>query len=100
MSDHSIDCREDARYVVQHLVVPEPHDSVALVSEYAFSSLVGCIIRMLTSVDFNDNSKLMTCEVTEVPADGRLPSKVMLLKRRLSQMPPDFLFSFRHLSAE
>jgi len=48
---------------------------------------------MLPAIEFNDESKLMTGEISEVRTDRRLTAKVMLLERRLAQLLPELLFS-------
>jgi hypothetical protein len=49
---------------------------------------------MLTAIDLDDNSYLMTGEVGEVRTNRRLTPKVALLERRLPQMLPEFLLGF------
>ena len=55
---------------------------------------------MLPAIDLNDNSELMTGEVGEVRTDGRLAAKVVLLKWRLAQMLPEFLFGFGRVTTQ
>ena len=55
---------------------------------------------MLAAVDLNDNPALVAGEVGKIRTNRRLAAKVMLLEWRLSQMLPEFLFGFRHITTQ
>jgi hypothetical protein len=54
---------------------------------------------MLTAIDLDDNSELVTGEIGEVRTDRRLASNAMLLEWRLPQMLPELLFGFGRVTA-
>jgi hypothetical protein len=55
---------------------------------------------MLTAIYLDDNFSLMAGEVREVRTDRRLTAKMVLLKRRLPQMLPEFLFGFGRITPQ
>jgi hypothetical protein len=55
---------------------------------------------MLTAIEFDNNSQLMTGEVSEVRADRCLPPEVILLERRLPKMLPKLLLSFGRVTTQ
>jgi hypothetical protein len=89
-----INDRENAGYVFQNVVVPEPQHTITIRFEISCTRLVRRTAGMLTAIDLDDNSYLMTGEVGEVRTNRRLTPKVALLERRLPQMLPEFLLGF------
>jgi hypothetical protein len=55
---------------------------------------------MLSAIEFDNYSELMTGEVGEVRTNCCLASKVTLLERRLPQMLPELLFGFGRVTTE
>jgi hypothetical protein len=86
--NRSIDGRENAGNVLADLVIPESQETIAIRFEVMRPRLVGRTVAMLPAIELDDDSELMTGEVSEVWTDRRLPSKVMLLERGLSQRLP------------
>ena len=55
---------------------------------------------MLTAIEFDNKSELMTSEISEERADRRLTPKVMLLEWRLPQTLPKLLFGFSRVTTQ
>src|ERR1700736_989729 len=78
--DRCIDCHENARRVLQNVVIPESQNTIAVRFEVSRACLIGRTERMLPAVEFNHESELMTCEVRKAGTDRRLAPKVMFLE--------------------
>ena len=95
-----IDCQENARHVFQHVVIPEPQHAIAFGFEISRTHFIGGAVGMLTAINLDDESSLMTGEVGEERTDRRLAPEMMLLEGRLSQMLPEFFFGFGRVTTQ
>jgi hypothetical protein len=65
--------------VLQHIIVPEAQDAIALRSKIDGSLCIsGNVLRLivLRSIDFDDEASFVAGEVSEVRTDGGLPAEV------------------------
>jgi hypothetical protein len=93
LSYNAIDVRE-------HVIIPEPPRAIAIRFEIPRAYFVGRTKGMPSTIEFDDNSKLMAGEVSEIRADRCVAPKVTFLERRLSQILPKLLFGFGHVTAQ
>jgi hypothetical protein len=65
--------------ILQHIIVPETQDTIALRSEISGSLFIsGNVLRliMLRAIDLDDETPFMTGEVSKVGTDGGLPPEM------------------------
>jgi hypothetical protein len=98
--DRCIDRRKNAGHILDDVVIPESQDTITRRGKIGSPVLIGSAIGMLPAIQFDNNPELMAGEVSEVRTDCRLTPKMMLLERRLSQMLPELLFSFGHVTPQ
>ena len=76
--------------VAKHIVVPESQNAVAVCFQRLRSlSIRGCHRSMLTTIDLNNETGGMTCEVDDVLLDPDLPAEMRILDgEAMTQVPP------------
>ena len=87
--------------VVQHFVVPETKDAIALRRQergplFVGDDLVG--LAMSAAVDLDQQPSLVTGEIREVGTDRRLATKVRVVDGKMPEMPPQLSFGVGHLA--
>ena len=95
--DRGIDHRENAGQILDNGVIPESQDTITNRGKIGSSLLIRSVIGMLPTIQLDNNLELMAGEVR---TDRRLTPKVVLLKWRLPQMLPEFLFGFGHVTPQ
>jgi len=74
--EDSADGYEHALKIVEHVVVPETNDTVAVSSEFRCAAIIRVLIaRMLTAIDLDCELRFRAGEVDDAPADGVLAAK-------------------------
>jgi hypothetical protein len=89
--------------VLQHIIVPETQDAIALRLEIGGSScILGDVLRLivLRSIDLDDEAPFMTGEVSEEGTNCPLPAEVRVLDWQMTQMPPEFAFGVSHVATQ
>jgi hypothetical protein len=89
--------------VLQHIVVPEAKDAIAMRTKVSGSlRITDNVIRliMLPAIDLDDQASLMAGEVCKVRTDSGLPPEMGSLNWQAPQMPPKFAFRFDHVAAQ
>src|SRR5262249_31577097 len=89
--------------VLQHIIVPETQDAIALCAKISGSlfisgNVVGII--MLRSIDLDDESPFVAGEVSEEGVEWGLSPEMRVLDGWASQMPPELSFRVGHVAAE
>ncbi len=72
----------------QHIVIPKPEDSISFLTQPVITSAVTYIIRMLTSIDFDNKLLIEADEVNDVRAYRCLAFKFQVKKAVGAQMIP------------
>ena len=68
-------CLDDILSPTEHVIVPEPQNTIAVVIEPCVAAGVGTIAAVATAVDLDDQAALDTSEVSYVRTHGMLPAK-------------------------
>ena len=88
--------------VAQHIAIPEPEHTITVRVQIFGPQVVsrGVVrIIVLTAVDFDDQSLLMTGKVSEERPDGSLSSKMRACEGKAAQEAPQFAFRVGHVAA-
>ncbi len=64
---------KNAARILQHSIIPEPQHTKPLTFQPSCATLVGLAIRMLASVDFEDETPFERYEINDVRSDWYLP---------------------------
>jgi hypothetical protein len=83
---------------LQHIIVPITRDSESLRDQYCFPRCVTLGIRVLTAVDFDDETFFKTDKIKNKILEGSLPAKFELREPAISQQSPHLGFSVRRLT--
>jgi hypothetical protein len=68
--------------ISKHVVVPEAQHAIATCFDLTRATRVGCaLLVVLTTIEFDDQSRLAADEVDDEGADQSLPTKVRSSKR-------------------
>ena len=71
------DSFEDRICSRKNVVIPEAQNAKAIGSQESIATtVVRCLLNVLTSVQFNDDRGFEANEVTDIRANGTLPSKL------------------------
>jgi hypothetical protein len=74
---------------LQHFVIPEPNHTEPEARQILRPlDVVQQIIRVLTSVDFNHESRADTHEIDDISTDRLMSSKSVISKMSVAQVPP------------
>src|SRR5207248_917427 len=89
--------------ILQHIIVPETQDEIALRSKINRSLCIsGNVLRLivLRSINLDDEAPFMAGEVSEERTDRHLPSEMRVLDRQVTQMPPELALRVGHVATE
>ena len=84
--------------LLQHVIVPVTRDSEPLREQYCFPHCVTLGIRVLTAVDFNDETLFETDKIKNEILKGNLSAKFELREPSISEQSPHFGFSVRRFA--
>jgi hypothetical protein len=79
---------KNARHIAQHFVVPKSQDAVVVIDQPFVANDVARIVRVLSSVDFNNQTAFATNKVGCVRTDRFLTNKSMTSKAARPQPAP------------
>jgi hypothetical protein len=85
-----------ARHVPQHVVIPKSQNPVIVVGEPFVTNYVPRIVRMLPSIDFNDEAAFAANQVDRIKTNRLLSNELKSIQPTRSELIPERSFSFRH----
>lgn len=92
--DNAVDVRE-------YVMIPEANDAKAKLFDFCGSRFVSRdSFSVLSTVEFDHQSRFERCEIGDVPANRDLSSKFVAIETPPAQMPPKQLFRFGFVSTE
>jgi hypothetical protein len=94
---------QNASQIAQHFVVGNADDPKSLTRKPAISRDVAalpCPVKMLSSVDFNDQPALITDKVENIAAHRNLSPKAQTIEPVSTQRIPKFAFGLCHLTSK
>jgi hypothetical protein len=80
LSKGSGDRFKDARHVAQHVVVPKSQDAIVAVDKPFVANRVARVIRVLTTINFNDETEFTANQVDRIGTDRLLPNEFETLE--------------------
>jgi hypothetical protein len=90
---------ENAVDVAKHVIVPEAQHAITALLNESRSRSVGCIVGVLTTIDFDYDAFFVAGEVDNVSADPDLAAEVRTLHAQAVQVRPELLLGVgRHAS--
>jgi hypothetical protein len=76
------DCRPDTLWIAKHIVIPKSHYAATFVFDDSSPISIDLLI-VLPTIDLNDQSRLMRCEIHDEMADWNLTTEA-----RFGKGPP------------
>ena len=70
-------CFQNARHIAEHVVVPEPQNSVVAIDKPFVANHVARVVRVLTSVHLNNEAAFTTDQINRVRTDRLLPDELV-----------------------
>ena len=87
--------------ITQHLIVPEPqHLEPLCAHEVVASRVINSRFGVLAAVDFNDDPRLQTREVSDIWADANLPAELVAFELAEPQVLPEPTLRILHVLAK
>ena len=75
--ERSRNCFQNARHIAEHVVVPEPQNSVVAIDKPFVANHVARVVRVLTSVHLNNEAAFTTDQINRVRTDRLLPDELV-----------------------
>jgi hypothetical protein len=91
---HSEDSVENSAAFLQHFVIPEPQNGIALIVEPARSRQIRLRRRMLATIELDDQHLLATEEIDNVRTERHLTGEFMAVQEPVSKVAPQAIFGF------
>jgi hypothetical protein len=71
---------KNARHVAEHFVIPEPQYPVIVIDKPFVANRIARVVRVLSSINFNDKTTLATDQIDRVRTDRLLPDKFITVE--------------------
>ena len=94
------DCGENAFGVLQHIVVPEADDAIAVGFDDLRSSVIGRVVGVLAAVEFDSDPRGATGEIDHEVADRVLPDELYAAELAGAQVRPKPSFRVGHIVSQ
>jgi hypothetical protein len=94
------DCFKNAGYVAKHIIIPEPQFPVVVIDEPLVANSIARIVRMLSSVDFNDEATFTANQIDGVWTDRLLPDELVATQRARPEAIPQRIFGVGRIAAQ
>jgi hypothetical protein len=93
------DCFENAHHITQHVVVPEPQNTIIVISKPFVADRVARAVRVLAPIDLNNETIFPADEIDRIRTDRLLPNELIIVESaRTEPMPQSALRVGRNLS--
>jgi hypothetical protein len=90
---HSLNIRE-------HVIVPEPNYAISKLCQFFSSESIRWVLRMLSAIDFHDQTQLDTAKVHNKVAYRPLPSKLYAIDLAITHLSPKLFLRVGGCSAQ
>ena len=82
-------------------MIPEPQHAIPARFQFSCSSIVGLFLfEMVSAVDLDDQFRIETHEVHDIPSDRQLAAKLVSGAAAVAQVAPEFSFGFGLVAAQ
>ena len=100
----SLDCLKNYHkhsiQILQHLMIPKPQNAIPpLIKESSTFRIIHRLLKMLSTINLDDQFFLRRAEINDVWSNGMLSSKTGILQLAHPQRLPQPHFSIRHIAA-
>jgi hypothetical protein len=85
-------CLKNARHVPEHLIVPKSKHSVVVIDKPFVANRIAGTVRMLPSINLDDETTIPTDEIHRVGADRLLPNELVSVQPPRPQSEPESIF--------
>jgi hypothetical protein len=89
------DCFKNARHVVQHFIVPKSQYAVVVVDKPFVTNRIARVIRVLPSVDLNNEATITANKIDDIGTDRILPDELVSIQPARPQPMPERRFGIR-----
>ena len=93
LREGSGNCFKHTSHVAQYLVVPKSQNAIVVSDEPSISNCITGTVRMLPSINFNDETALPANKIHRIRADRLLPDELMSIQPSPPQPEPEGIFS-------
>ena len=97
---YAMDLVRDGIRVSQYVVIPEAQDEEAVFPQESISLQIPGLVRVLTTIDFDNELALHADEIEDVVVVGMLPSKLAPIELTLAQDVPHPALGVRRVVAQ
>jgi hypothetical protein len=94
------DCFQYAFEISDHVIIPKAEDAIAVLDEPFVSDSIALALRVLTTINFNDEPMFATNEVSDVRPYGLLANEFESIQATGAESPPEFSFRNRRIFAK
>jgi hypothetical protein len=94
------DCFENARHIAQHIIVPEPQNTVVVIDKPFVANHIARIFRVLASIHLDNQTTVTTDQVNRVRSDRLLPDELVTVEAARPESVPESGFRFRGSSSQ
>ena len=85
----------------QDLMISEPQHTIPARFQFSCSSIIGFFLfEMVSAVDLDDQFRIETHEVHDIPSDRQLAAKLVSGAAAVAQVAPEFSFGFGLVAAQ
>jgi hypothetical protein len=84
-----------ARHIAEHLVVPKPQHPIVVIGKPFVANNVARVIRVLSSIDFNDEASFAANKIDRIRTDRLLPNEFVSIQIARPQPIPKRGLGFR-----
>jgi hypothetical protein len=84
-----------ARNIAEHVVIPKPQNSIVVIGEPFVANRVVRIVRMLSSINFNDETSFAANKIDRIRTDRLLSDKLVSVQSARPKLVPQCGLGFR-----
>jgi hypothetical protein len=94
------DCFKNARHIAQHIVVPEPQNTVVVIDKPFVANYIARVFRVLASIHLDNETAFTADQINCVRTDRLLPDELATVEAARPKSMPESGFSFRGSSSQ
>jgi hypothetical protein len=81
-------CRDHSLDVGEHLIIPEPDNSIAVFGKATITLAIGIAVRVLSAIHFDNQPPLSTDEIDKIRPDRLLADELAATDLPAAELPP------------
>jgi len=96
LRERSRDYFKNARHIAQHIVIPEPQNTVVVIDKPFVANGILRVVGALAAIDFNDATMFPANQINCVRTDRLLANEFKSVQPARPELIPERRFGFRH----